>query len=464
MLWTDSPLLAKASQAETRTKLSQAEARIKPRQDNTRIKPSQAETSQCKPSQGKLVEPPSGTSLKDVIGRIIFLLTLIYEHGGVWIDSAIPNACLNQVDRTPAFLIDKYPWFYFFAAQKRCHLIKVLLRRYKAYDFERERRPYQSIINLPFLIAKSFTPLTASGTLERDLALARMAVAPFRSDTIPIRELALWLYADEVVALGKASGHYGHLKKHDVTLHYAYVHQEELNMGRCISSARSERPNNAQIVVDGDPCDLGEVTADLIITTKLDVVDQCSNALYLPAYALFLSSFVSRANVLPGLLDPKTYPKTEFCFFAYSNSDERFEGVRRRKELYFRLNERKSVSNLGTCYGGTGRGYFGHQTNSERMRPFKFAIAIENSSIRGYVSEKAVSPLIAGAIPIYWGAPDISEHFNRERMILLDDFRSVDECIDHILALDSDDDAFNQIVSRPVFVNDQRLRFESYIS
>ena len=39
-------------------------------------------------------------------------------------------------------------------------------------------------------------------------------------------------------------------------------------------------------------------------------------------------------------------------------------------------------------------------------RSYQFVLAFENAADPGYVSEKAYHALLAGAVPIYWGAPD----------------------------------------------------------
>ena len=39
---------------------------------------------------------------------------------------------------------------------------------------------------------------------------------------------------------------------------------------------------------------------------------------------------------------------------------------------------------------------------------YKFTLAFENSRAAGYVTEKLFQPLIAGSLPIYWGAPDVA--------------------------------------------------------
>jgi hypothetical protein len=52
----------------------------------------------------------------------------------------------------------------------------------------------------------------------------------------------------------------------------------------------------------------------------------------------------------------------------------------------------------------------------ERKRAFlsqyKFTIAFENFSYRGYNTEKLTDPLLAGSVPIYLGNPEITKHFN----------------------------------------------------
>jgi hypothetical protein len=43
------------------------------------------------------------------------------------------------------------------------------------------------------------------------------------------------------------------------------------------------------------------------------------------------------------------------------------------------------------------------------MANYKFALCFENLEFHGYVTEKVIDCLLAGVVPIYWGAPDIQE-------------------------------------------------------
>ena len=48
---------------------------------------------------------------------------------------------------------------------------------------------------------------------------------------------------------------------------------------------------------------------------------------------------------------------------------------------------------------------------------YKFTISMENSFSHGYITEKLYSSLFAGSMPIYFGATDISQYINIDRII-----------------------------------------------
>lgn len=51
------------------------------------------------------------------------------------------------------------------------------------------------------------------------------------------------------------------------------------------------------------------------------------------------------------------------------------------------------------------------------MRQYKFAIAYENAAFPGYVSEKIFDAFFAGCVPIYIGAPDVTDYIPAETFI-----------------------------------------------
>lgn len=58
------------------------------------------------------------------------------------------------------------------------------------------------------------------------------------------------------------------------------------------------------------------------------------------------------------------------------------------------------------------------------LRRHRFVLAIENTSFPGYISEKLLDCLFAGSIPVYLGAPDISQYIPREVFVDLRQFSS----------------------------------------
>lgn len=75
----------------------------------------------------------------------------------------------------------------------------------------------------------------------------------------------------------------------------------------------------------------------------------------------------------------------------------------------------------------------------ETIASFKFSICFENISFPGYITEKIIDCFVAGTIPVYLGAPDISEFIPREAFVDLRDFDSWPSLHRYLLDLDEQD-------------------------
>lgn len=65
---------------------------------------------------------------------------------------------------------------------------------------------------------------------------------------------------------------------------------------------------------------------------------------------------------------------------------------------------------------------------------YRFGLCYENmQSVRGYVTEKIFDCLQAGTVPVYWGAPDITDHVPAEAFVDRRAFTSTAEMIEHLL-------------------------------
>jgi len=66
---------------------------------------------------------------------------------------------------------------------------------------------------------------------------------------------------------------------------------------------------------------------------------------------------------------------------------------------------------------------------------YEFALCFENMAMSGYITEKIFDALFSGCIPIYWGAPDISNYIPSDCFVDRRQFSSSAKAIDYCLAL-----------------------------
>ncbi|KAG0360080.1 Alpha 1,3 fucosyltransferase [Gamsiella multidivaricata] len=73
---------------------------------------------------------------------------------------------------------------------------------------------------------------------------------------------------------------------------------------------------------------------------------------------------------------------------------------------------------------------------TQTIAAYPFALAAENSNCLGYVTEKIYNVYAAGAIPLYLGAPDITDYVPEGSYIDASDFRDTDEIISYMKTVD----------------------------
>lgn len=84
----------------------------------------------------------------------------------------------------------------------------------------------------------------------------------------------------------------------------------------------------------------------------------------------------------------------------------------------------------------------------------KFNIAFENSAYPGYITEKIVDALRAGAVPIYWGDPLVEQDFNPRCFVNVLRFPSLEAAVARVREIDADDDEYVAMLESPWFRND----------
>ena len=125
--------------------------------------------------------------------------------------------------------------------------------------------------------------------------------------------------------------------------------------------------------------------------------------------------------------------KRKFCNFVVSNcfADDI------RTKILDKVNEYKTVDS-----GGRYRNNIGGAVKDKLtfQQSYKFSIAFENCTYKGYTTEKIVQAFEAYTIPIYYGDPDVVIDFNEEAFINCHKYRDFDEVLDVIREIDNNDE------------------------
>jgi hypothetical protein len=91
-------------------------------------------------------------------------------------------------------------------------------------------------------------------------------------------------------------------------------------------------------------------------------------------------------------------------------------------------------SSIQRCW----RGYV-NDDKIKTLASYKFSIVFENSKYPGYVSEKIFDSFLAGCIPVYLGAPDITDYVPPGCFIDMRDFKSYEELEKYLRSLSPDE-------------------------
>jgi hypothetical protein len=161
-------------------------------------------------------------------------------------------------------------------------------------------------------------------------------------------------------------------------------------------------------------------------------------------------------------------PKTKFCAHMVSNPTER------RLDVHKKLSAYKRVDGYGNCFGqGASLNDF-HGVNSpwekaklETLKDYRFSICFEHKNRAGYHSEKLFHAKVAGTIPIYWGNESVNNDFNKKCFINLVDYDSVEDLVEYVKYVDSNEDVYQSYANEPLFVDNvipDRFRPEAVLN
>lgn len=84
----------------------------------------------------------------------------------------------------------------------------------------------------------------------------------------------------------------------------------------------------------------------------------------------------------------------------------------------------------------TYKGEFLQRDKYKILSKFRFCLCFENSAVTGYISEKIFDCFLAGCVPIYLGAPNISNYINSKCFIDFRKFKSYTELASFLQNMD----------------------------
>lgn len=244
----------------------------------------------------------------------------------------------------------------------------------------------------------------------------------------------------------------------------------QLNPPRCdvffcsyddVHRAIRSYPNSLIVFISGEPKPVPS-------SPRISIILDCkkipqfnysfSSVMFIPFYAYsFLERRINTPQALIKPSNPLTARKSKFCAFMY-----RYD-IPHRVRLFDELSKYKSVTPLGKsrnpnrAYNMDGNPYDDAVT---KYKDFKFVICCENTIIPGYVTEKIVNAMLAGAIPIYLGAPDIGNYFNPKSFINVSSFNTTQSMVEYVKKIDQDDDLYKSMLHEPWLYNN---KIESFL-
>ena len=186
------------------------------------------------------------------------------------------------------------------------------------------------------------------------------------------------------------------------------------------------------------------------IYPNMERINALSNASELSNFDCFV-----RHNHRPDIAQT---PKTKFCAFLYRKMKSRPRNIFCKKMMQY-----KHVHCLGRALNNTplpkdfGRYGNWQDTQLQIYKEYKFVIAFENSSAPNYITEKIFQALLAGCIPIYWGADNIKQYINPDCFIHVNDFKNFGACIAHIKQVDTDMALYEKYKNAPPVLSTSKL-------
>ena len=143
------------------------------------------------------------------------------------------------------------------------------------------------------------------------------------------------------------------------------------------------------------------------VTSRVDGIFSCDKELC----AKYPEISYSLINAVPWVQDRKVHEKTKLVSMIASNK-RMCEGHARRLQFVDKFRDKLDFY---------GRGFNEISCKEDGLRDYMFSVGIENAVYDTYFTEKLTDCFACGTIPIFYGCKGVTEYFNEDGIIFLDD-------------------------------------------
>ena len=152
--------------------------------------------------------------------------------------------------------------------------------------------------------------------------------------------------------------------------------------------------------------------------------------------------FYSLSNAAPWVQDRKVHDKTKLVSMIASNK-KMCEGHSRRLQFVDKFRDKLDFY---------GRGFNEISCKEDGLRDYMFSIGIENAVYDTYFTEKLTDCFACGTIPIFYGCKGVTEYFNEDGIIFLDDDFDLSTLTEDLYysKIDAIKDNFERSINLPV--------------
>lgn len=150
------------------------------------------------------------------------------------------------------------------------------------------------------------------------------------------------------------------------------------------------------------------------------------------------------------ILSSEGYNQKKFCCFVVSNGANANPV---RQQFFEKLSEYQHVDSAGMFLNNMPNGWcVGPEDTREFVSNYKFQICFENSSCKGYTTEKLIGAWAAGVVPIYWGDPSVTEVFNPDAFVWVKDTteKEIAEAVQKVKYLNENEEAYCEMLAQSI--------------